>query len=191
MRYPGIDAQLQKAARLVIPVHRNPLWRKVCSKRDAKLIFARNIKREAFLVNPAGNVRGQERLRRVVHMCWVAERLRHIATPRAEVVLIHHHDGRTVLFGNLWKGHASDSHDPVFFSFGVAWPYVRGKRIKRCGHVLPPTSVPARSRRSCRVRLQVPGAPPSPVRSGRYATAQLLRQASAGSGRRRKTCGRS
>ena len=138
----GLDRSGQLVDGFVVAVQRDPLGRKVGVQRDGEFAAAADVQRQAFLVDPAGDLGAQERLGRVSDVLAAAERVGDLAAARPEVVLVDDENGRAVLVGDIGDLHPGDRHHAVVVANGVARPHIRREQ-REAG----PTTADAAGRR--------------------------------------------
>ena len=114
--------------RLVVAVQRDPLGREPRAQRDRQLAAAADVEREALLVDPAGHLRAEERLGRVVHR-GRPERGRERVCAGTEIGLVDHEQRCAVGLGEVAHVDARDLHDPRRGPDGVARPHGGRERV--------------------------------------------------------------
>jgi hypothetical protein len=129
---PRLHGGDQLGGRLVVAVHRDALGREAGPQRDGELAPARDVEAQALVGDPAGHLRAQERLRRVMDGLR-PERGRELGGPGAEVGLVDHEERGAVPLGQVAHVDAGDLHGPVVAPGRVARPHRRRELIEPGG----------------------------------------------------------
>ena len=122
-----------------------------------------DVEAQPLLLHPAGDLDGQERLRRVVDLAVASERLRHRRAPRTEVGLVVHEQRGAVALRQL-----VDAHAPIVTTPSAVREVVPGYTLAgmmASSSALPVvavivTSAPAPTRRPSPNRWPALGGPP-------------------------------
>ena len=125
---PALTAAGQLVDGFVVAVQGDSLGREVGVQRDGEFAAAAHVQRQAFLVDPAGDLGAQERLGRVADVLAAAERRGDLAAARPEVVLVDDEDRGAELVGDVGDLHTGDRHNTVVAANGVARPHIRRER---------------------------------------------------------------
>ena len=140
--HPGRDTGPELGEGLVVAVQSDPIRGEPSVQGHGQLAPGADVQGEALLGHPAGDLDGEERLRRVVHVLRRAEGSGHLPAAPAEVVLVDDEQRGAVGGRELAHVHPGQGDHAVLAPAGAARPHLdrqlghRGGRRGAVGTVL-------------------------------------------------------